>query len=63
MSGSIRLGLIIIASVVAVGLVMKLVGWVIGIIVPVAIVAGIGLLLYGVFNRKALGGGNRRILP
>lgn len=62
MSGSIRLGLIIIAGVVAVGLVVRLFTWVVGIIVPVAIVAGIGLVLYGVVSKKALGGNRRTLL-
>lgn len=35
----------------------------INLIMPIAIVAGVGLILYGLINRKALGGSGRRYLP
>lgn len=66
MSGSLKLGLTIIATVVALMVVGKiLIGlwhllW--GVLIPLAVIAGIGLVLYGLFSRKALGG-SRRYLP
>ena len=62
MSGSMKLGIIIILTVVLGGLVVKLAGSLLSLIAPLAIVAGVGLIIYGLINRKALGGG-RRYLP
>ena len=66
MSGPLKLGIILIVGVVVLGLafniVVKLIGSLIGLLVPLALVAGIGLVLYGLLSRKALGGG-RRYLP
>lgn len=61
MSGSVKLGLTIIAAVVVIGIVAEFVKWLMAIIIPIAIVASVGLILYGIFNRKAIGG-NRKIL-
>lgn len=63
MSGSIKLGLIIIAAVLTIGLVVRVVGSLLGLIVPIAIVAGVGLIVYGLVSRKSLGPGRRRYLP
>ena len=66
MSGSLKLGIILIGGVIALFIVYKLlvtiIGTIIGLIVPLAFVAGIGLILYHLLSRKALGGG-RRYLP
>lgn len=66
MSGSIKLGLIIIAAVLVSGIVWRIlagiVGSLLGLVAPLAIVVGVGLIVYGLVNRKALGGG-RRYLP
>jgi hypothetical protein len=58
MSGSVKLGLAIIATVVAVYIAIKLVT----LLTPFLILAAIGLIVYGVVSRKALSGG-RRTLP
>lgn len=63
MTGSLKLGLMIIAGVLVLGFVIKLVASMLGIIMPLAILAGIGLVVYGLVSRKALTGGRRRYLP
>lgn len=67
MSGSIKLGLYIILGVFAVYLALKvvvgLVASLIGLLIPIAIIGGIGLLFYGLVSRKSLGGRNGRSLP
>jgi hypothetical protein len=66
MSGTLKLGIILIVGVIVVGLafniLVKLIGSIIGLLMPLAFVAGIGLILYALLSRKALGGG-RRYLP
>lgn len=66
MSGSLKLGLILIAVVLFGGLAFRIIGSLVagiwGILVPILFVAGVGLVLYGLINRKALSGG-RRYLP
>lgn len=66
MSGSLKLGLILIATVLFGGLALRLVSGILsgiwGIVTPILFVAGIGLVIYGLINRKALSGG-RRYLP
>lgn len=67
MSGSVKLGIIIIGLVLVGGMVLKvalslitsLVAW----LAPILILTAIGLILYGVASRKALGAGRRRYLP
>lgn len=63
MSGSLKLGLMIIAGVLVLGFVVKFVASMLAFLVPIAVLAGIGLILYSVFSRKALTGGRRRYLP
>jgi hypothetical protein len=63
MSGSIKLGLIIIGVVLALGLALQVVRSLWGFILPVGIFAGIGLVIYGFVGRKSLGGSRRRYLP
>ena len=66
MSGPLKLGIILIVGVVLLGftfkLVVNLIGSLISLLMPLAFVAGVGLILYAVLSRKALGGG-RRYLP
>lgn len=66
MSGSLKLGIILIVGVIVLGLTFKLlvnlIGGIISLLMPLAFVAGIGLILYALLSRKALGGG-RRYLP
>ncbi len=61
MSPSVKLGLIIIATVLLAGIAISLVRSLLGLLTPLAIVAGVGLILYGLINRKALGGGGRSL--
>jgi hypothetical protein len=63
MSGSIKLGLILIVAVLVLGTVVRLVSSVLGFLVPLAIIAGVGLIVYGLVSRKPLGSGRRRYLP
>ena len=66
MSGSLKLALVIIASVVVIGLALKLLAFVWhiiwGVLIPVGVLVLIGVVAYNFFGRKALGG-NRRYLP
>ena len=70
MSGNLRLGILIILAVVGLGIAFKIISAVFlgtlhlvtSLIFPLAIVVGVGLILYSLFSRKALGGG-RRYLP
>lgn len=66
MSGTLKLGIILILGVFAIGIVYKvvvgLIGSIISLLVPLAFVAGLGLIIYSLLSRKALGGG-RRYLP
>jgi len=70
MSQSLKLGILIILAVVGIGIAVKIVSAVVlgvwhlvwGLVFPLAIVAGIGLILYSFFSRKPLGG-SRRYLP
>lgn len=63
MSGSLKLGVMLILGVIAVGLAISIIKSVMALITPLAIVLGIGLVIYGLINRSALGGGRRRYLP
>ncbi len=63
MSGSLKLGLILVFGAIAAGLVISIAKSLLGLLVPIAIVGGIGLILYSFINRKALGGGRRNFLP
>jgi hypothetical protein len=67
MSGSLKLGLTIILLVVAVGIAIQLLKFVlhtvISLIIPVAVIAGIGYVLYSIYGKKSIGGGGRRYLP
>lgn len=67
MSGSLKLGIIIILAVLFGGIVIRIITGVLstiwGLVVPLALVAGIGLVIYGLIDRKAIGGGRRRYLP
>lgn len=66
MSGTTKLILYILLTVVvgwvAVKLVSALLGMLMGILVPVVVIGGVVLLISFIVNRKALGGG-RRTLP
>jgi hypothetical protein len=65
MSGTLKLGIMIIVAVVvgwfAIKLAIGLITGLLSLLVPLAIVAGVGLILYGLFSRKPLGGGGRML--
>ena len=67
MSGTVKLVLMILAAVVGVFVVWKLVTGLIAtllsLIVPLAVVLGVGYVIYLAIDRKALGGSRRRYLP
>lgn len=67
MSGSVKLGLYIIVGVFAayfaVQIVLSLLAGILKILIPIAIIGGVGLILYGLIVRKSLGGGSGRSLP
>lgn len=58
MSGSLKLGLYILAAVIGAYILFA----VVKAILPILIIAGIGLIVYGLVSRKALSG-SRRTLP
>ena len=69
MSNPMRTGLYLIGGGIALIVLIKLaaglfafLGGLLNLLIPLAIIGGIGLLLYGAINRKSLGGG-RRYLP
>ncbi|MBI1756617.1 MAG: hypothetical protein HY248_00370 [Fimbriimonas ginsengisoli] len=62
MSDSLRLGLMVIVGVIVLSIVIKILVGALAFIYPFAILAGIGLVVYGLFSRRSLGGG-RRYLP
>jgi hypothetical protein len=66
MKDPLKLGLTILAVIILGGIAIKLLGSILGflwgILVPIAVIAGIGLVIYGLFSRKSLGGG-RNSLP
>ena len=66
MTGTVKLVLMILAAVVGIAivyrLVMGLISTVLSLIVPLAIVLGVGYVIYLAIDKKALGGG-RRYLP
>ena len=59
----VKLGIAIIAIIVAFKILTLVTAIVLGLIVPVGIIAGICLILYGVFSGKSLGSGGRGRLP
>ncbi|HVL40307.1 MAG TPA: hypothetical protein VM328_13030 [Fimbriimonadaceae bacterium] len=65
-NSSVRLGVYLILGVIAIsigiGIFTSLVKSLLALIVPLAIVGGVGLIIYGLISRKPLGGG-RRYLP
>lgn len=63
MSGSLKLGLILVFGTIAAVLVIKIASGLLGLLMPIAIVGGIGLILYSLISRKALGGSRRNYLP
>lgn len=66
MSSSFRFWMMLFGGVVvlyvAYHLLIHLIGAIISLVVPLAVIGGIGYVVYLMINRKALGGG-RRILP
>jgi hypothetical protein len=63
MSGSVKLGLLIIGLVLLGGMLLKFTLSLIAWLTPILIVVAIGLILFGAASKKALGGSRRRYLP
>ncbi|MBX3117619.1 MAG: hypothetical protein KF784_01025 [Fimbriimonadaceae bacterium] len=63
MSGSLKLGLILVFGAIAAVLVINIARSLMGLVLPIAIVGGVGLILYSLISRKALGGSGRNYLP
>lgn len=66
-SGTVKLVLLILASVIGIVIVWKLVTGLVsallGLLVPLGLVLGVGYVIYLAIDRKALGGSRRRYLP
>lgn len=62
MSNTAKIVVYVILGLIAFVVISKVVSAVMALVVPLAIVAGIGLVLYTMINRRALGGG-KRYLP
>jgi hypothetical protein len=63
MSDGWKVVLFIIAAIVAISVLVKVFWWLIGLIIPIAVVAGLGFVLYQFVARKPLGGRSRTMLP
>lgn len=61
MSNPAKLGFYLLGGVVALLIVVNLIRAIIGWLWPLAVVAAIGLIVYGVVARKSLGGGGRSL--
>lgn len=62
MSQPVKLGLGLIVGVVALVVVLNILGLLMHYLIPLAILGGIGLVVYGLVSRNSLPGG-RRYLP
>lgn len=67
MSGPVKVGLALIAVAIAVVLALKIIGvllsTLLSLLIPVAILAGIGFVIYGLVSKGNSLPGGRRYLP
>jgi hypothetical protein len=67
MDNPLKLGLTILAAIVVGWLAFKLLtsilAFALSVAIPIAVIVGIALVIYGVASRKGLGGGSRHRLP
>lgn len=67
MSGPVKVGLALIAAAIAVVLALKIIGvllsTLLSLLIPVAILAGIGFVIYGLVSKGNSLPGGRRYLP
>lgn len=67
MSGPVKVGLALIAVAIAIVLALKIIGVLLStlfsLLIPVAILAGIGFVIYGLVNKGSSLPGGRRYLP
>ena len=64
MSGSLKLGLIIIGTVIGLYLVLILAKALLSLVVPILVIGGIVLIVYGLVSRnRSIGGRRSRYLP
>lgn len=59
MNNTMKLGVTLILGAVALIVAINLVRSAMSLIIPLALIGGVGLIAYSFINRKALGGGNR----
>lgn len=62
MSTPAKIGLVLLLGLIGFFMVKTLIAAVFNLVVPLAIIAGIGLILYSMINRRSLGS-SRRYLP
>jgi uncharacterized membrane protein len=63
MNKPLRIGISILVALILGGLIWSLLGPLIALGLKIALIAAIGLIVYGLLTRKSLGGGRSRWLP
>lgn len=63
MSGPAKVGVYLILGIVGLVIVAKVLGFLLSVLVPLAIIGGIGLVIYGFATRNNSLTGGRRFLP
>ncbi len=63
MNKPLRIGISILAALILGGLLWSLLGGLVMLGIKLALIIGIGLIVYGLLSRKSLGGGKSRWLP
>jgi len=61
MSNPIKIGLAIILVIVGIYFAIGVTAMLLKALVPIAVLAAIGLIIYGLISRKSLGGGGRSL--
>jgi hypothetical protein len=63
MSSPVKVGLLLIVGIVGVVIAFKIIGTILGLLIPLAILGAIGLVVYGLVTRSNSLPGGRRYLP
>ncbi len=58
-----KVGLAVIVAVIGFVIALKILGIIVGLLIPVAILAGLGLIVYGLLGGRSMLPGSRRYLP
>jgi hypothetical protein len=61
MKDPVKIGAAILLGAVAIAIIAAIVKFLSSVLVPLALIAGAGILLIGLFSRKSLGGGRGRL--